>query len=192
MAADFSGSPKAASGRCTRWPSSPATRRVAKGCGTSPNGRFHHGPRLPSSPGRAAATVAAGLVLCGLAALVLMIAWPSSRWTAGISDFASPHRLAIMVLANCVVLVAAYLAAATLVWTIADATMAQPRDLDQFHVRPDGGRTWRIAHLSDIHVVGERYGYRIESGRSGPRGNERLRQALMQLEILDANDSTRS
>jgi 3',5'-cyclic AMP phosphodiesterase CpdA len=137
---------------------------------------------------RAAATVAAGLLLCGLAVLVLMIAWPSSRWTAGISDFASPHRLATMVLANCVVLIAAYLAAATLVWTIADATMAQPRDLDEFDVRPSGGRTWRIAHLSDIHVVGERYGFRIESGRSGPRGNERLRQALKQLEVLDAND----
>ena len=137
---------------------------------------------------RAAATVAAGLLLCSLAALVLMIAWPSSRWTAGISDFASPHRLAIMVLANCVVLVAGYLAAATLVWTIADATMAQPRDLDEFHVLSGGGRTWRIAHLSDIHVVGERYGFRIESGRSGPRGNERLRQALKQLEVLDAND----
>ena len=137
---------------------------------------------------RATATVAAGMVLCGLAALVLMIAWPSSRWMASISDLASPHQLAIMVLANCVVLVAAYLAAATLVWTIADATMAQPRDLDEFDVRPGGGRTWRIAHLSDIHVVGERYGFRIESGRSGPRGNERLRRALKQLEILDAND----
>jgi 3',5'-cyclic AMP phosphodiesterase CpdA len=41
----------------------------------------------------------------------------------------------------------------------------------------------RIAHLSDIHVVGERYGFRIESGRSGPRGNDRLRQLLDQLEI---------
>jgi hypothetical protein len=75
---------------------------------------------------RAGATVAAGLVLCSLAVLVLMIAWPSSHWTAGIADFASPHQLAIMVVANCVVLVAAYLAAATLVWTIADATMASP------------------------------------------------------------------
>jgi hypothetical protein len=136
---------------------------------------------------RAAATVAAGLLLCGLAALVLMIAWPSSRWTASIADFASPHRLATMVLANCVVLVAAYLAAATLVWTIADAT-AQPRDLDEFDMRSGGGPMWRIAHLSDIHVVGERYGFRIESGRSGPRGNERLRQALKQLEAIDAND----
>ena len=137
---------------------------------------------------RAAATVAAGLLLCSLAALVLMIAWPSSRWTAGISDFASPHRLAIMVLANCVVLVAGYLAAATLVWTIADATMAQPHDLDEFHVLSGGGRTWRIAHLSDIHVVGERYGFRIESGRSGPRGNYRLQQAIEQLDILSGRE----
>ena len=32
-------------------------------------------------------------------------------------------------------------------------------------------RIWRIAHLSEVHVVGERYGFRIESGRSGPIGN---------------------
>jgi hypothetical protein len=36
-----------------------------------------------------ATTVAAGLVVCGLAALALTIAWPSSRWAAGISDFVS-------------------------------------------------------------------------------------------------------
>ena len=46
---------------------------------------------------RTATTVAAGLVVCGLAALALMIAWPSSRWAAGISDFAFPHRLAIKI-----------------------------------------------------------------------------------------------
>ena len=47
-------------------------------------------------------------------------------------------------------------------------------------------RTWRIAHLSDIHTVGERYGFRIESGRSGPRGNERLRQTLARLQEIHA------
>ena len=98
---------------------------------------------------RAATTVAAGLVVCSLAALALTIAWPSSRWAAGISDFASPHRLAIMALANCVVLVAAYLAAAALVWTIADAMMAQPRDLDEFQVRP-----WWRPHLAHRPFVG--------------------------------------
>ncbi len=65
-------------------------------------------------------------------------------------------------------------------------TMAQPRDLRTYAVSSGGGRTWRIAHLSDIHTVGERYGFRIESGRSGPRGNERLRQTLARLEEIHA------
>jgi len=64
--------------------------------------------------------------------------------------------------------------------------MAQPRDLRAFSARTTGGRTWRVAHLSDIHTVGERYGFRIESGRSGPRGNERLRQTLARLDEIHA------
>jgi hypothetical protein len=66
--------------------------------------------------------------------------------------------------------------------------MAQPRDFDDFYATPSEGRIWRIAHLSDVHVVGERYGFRIESGRSGPRGNDRVRQALADLEILRGRD----
>ena len=93
-----------------------------------------------------------------------------------------------MALANSVVLVAAYLGVAALVWGIADASMAQPRDLDRFDERLDGGRAWRIAHLSDVHVVGERYGFRLESGRSGPRGNQRLRRLLTELDALHARE----
>ena len=40
--------------------------------------------------------------------------------------------------------------------------------------------------MSDIHVVGERFGFRVESGRSGPRGNERLAQALAKLNEIHA------
>src|SRR5262249_61791853 len=87
----------------------------------------------------------------------------------------SLKQLAILALVNSVVLVAAYLSVAALVWGIADASMAQPRDLDRFDERPDGGRAWRIAHLSDVHVVGERYGFRLESGRAGTGGDEGLR-----------------
>jgi predicted phosphodiesterase len=85
-------------------------------------------------------------------------------------------------LANSVVLISSYFAAVALIWGIADAAMAQPRDLRAFMPAPAVGRTWRVAHLSDIHTVGERYGFRIESGRSGPRGNDRLRQTLAQLD----------
>ena len=66
--------------------------------------------------------------------------------------------------------------------------MAQPRDLDQFQSPANHGRAWRIVHLSDIHVVGERYGFRIESGRSGPRGNERFKRLLAQLEGFNPTD----
>jgi hypothetical protein len=137
---------------------------------------------------RAATAGAAGVILCGLALLALMLAWPSSRWVGNISDLASPHLLAPAAIANSVVLVAVYLAASALVWAIADATMSQPRDFHGFQVGPHAGRTWRVAHLSDLHVVGERYGFRIESGRSGPRGNERLTRVLSELDTLHATD----
>ena len=133
---------------------------------------------------RAATAVVAGLIVSALALYVVTLVWPRSHWTAKVSDFTAPYHLAGTALANSVVIVAGYFAAVSLVWGIADATMAQPRDLARFYSCPPEDRTWRIAHLSDIHVVGERYGFRIESGRSGPRGNERLRQAMTHLEAL--------
>ena len=91
-----------------------------------------------------------------------------------------------MAVANSVVLVSAYLAIAALVWGIADATMAQPRTFERFASPVENNRVWRIAHLSDVHVVGERYGFRMESGRSGPRGNARFRQVVKQLAAIHA------
>jgi hypothetical protein len=112
-------------------------------------------------------------MICGVALLVLALVLPHADLLRGAAGVGSLKHLATVALANTVVLVSAYLAAAALIWGIADATMAQPRDLEHFDERPADGRTWRIAHLSDLHVVGERYGFRLESGRSGPRGNER-------------------
>ena len=45
----------------------------------------------------------------------------------------------------------------------------------------------RVAHLSDLHVVGERYGYRMEAGTDGPRGNWPLRSALRKLGAIHAS-----
>ncbi len=130
------------------------------------------------------ATVAAGLLVCGLATGVVAIAWPASHWTGDVSGINSPRALALVALANSSVIVAAYLAVAALVWGIADAIMPQPHDLHGFDAPANGGRVWRVAHLSDVHVVGERYGFRIESGRLGPRGNERFRAVLTALEAI--------
>ncbi len=127
---------------------------------------------------RAATSAGAGIILCGWALLVAVLVWPATRWIGNMNDFVSLHRLIVPTLANAAVLVSGYLAIAALVWGVADASMEQPFELAEFDTAPSGGRTWRVAHLSDIHVVGERYGFRIESGRGGPRGNDRLMQVM--------------
>jgi hypothetical protein len=51
-----------------------------------------------------------------------------------------------------------------------------------------GAPVVRVAHISDPHFVGEAYGYRMESGTRGPRGNERIRAGIQTLaEIHCAN-----
>jgi Calcineurin-like phosphoesterase len=135
---------------------------------------------------RAGTAALSGFAMCALGIVVVVRVWPASRWVGSLGDLAAPLRLPPVVLANSVVLIAGYFATAALVWGIADATMPQPRDLRTYAAPSADGRKWRIAHLSDVHTVGERYGFRIESGRSGPRGNERLRQTLALLDEIHA------
>jgi hypothetical protein len=132
----------------------------------------------------AASSAATGIIQCGCAVLMAALVWPASRWMGAVTDLASPHRLIIPTLANAVVLVSGYMAVATLIWGFADASMDQPLELVAFDPVPSDGHAWRIAHLSDLHVVGERYGFRIESGRGGPRGNSRLARIMTRLEAI--------
>ena len=131
---------------------------------------------------RARSCAAAGILLAAVAALVAALVWPATRWIGSASDLIAPHLLIVPTLANAIVIMSAYLAVASLVWGVADASMDQPLDLQGFDAPPPNSRVWRVAHLSDIHIVGERYGFRIESGRGGPRGNDRVRRVMAQLE----------
>jgi Calcineurin-like phosphoesterase len=137
---------------------------------------------------RRACSLGAGLLLSAGAALIAILAWPATRWSASLHELALMHQLVVPTLANAVALVSCYLSAASLGWGVADASMDQPVDLAAFDAVPPGTRIWRVAHLSDLHTVGERYGFRIESGRSGPRGNDRLERVLAQLTEIHAAD----
>jgi len=137
---------------------------------------------------RAASSAAAGVIMCGCAAVVIALVWPGTRWIGTIGDLSQFHRVVLPTIANAIVLVSAYLAITALLWGVADANMDQPLDLPAFDTEPSPRRHWRIAHLSDLHVVGERYGFRIESGRGGPRGNERLDRVLARLAGIHAVD----
>jgi hypothetical protein len=105
-----------------------------------------------------------------------------------VGDLRTPHWLALTALANATVVGTAYLAVASLWWGLADATMPQPQELTTFCPRNELVRTWRIAHISDIHIVGERYGFRLGSGRAGPRGNEGFIEVLQRLDELHRRD----
>jgi predicted MPP superfamily phosphohydrolase len=137
---------------------------------------------------RAASSAAAGILVCGCAALIAILIWPESRWIGTVTDLVAPLHLIAPTLANAVVLVSGYLAIAALVWGFADASMDQPLDLAAFDAASLGGRIWRVVHLSDLHVVGEQYGFRIESGRGGPRGNQRLDRVMARLAAIHAAD----
>jgi 3',5'-cyclic AMP phosphodiesterase CpdA len=137
---------------------------------------------------RAAGAAMSGLLIGAVAFALAAAAWPASRWMGSLTDLTSPHLLVPIAFANAVVIFGVYFAFAAVAWGVADAAMAQPRDLFSFATCPEGGRKWRVAHLSDIHVVGERYGFRVESGRSGPRGNERLAQAMAKLDAVHASN----
>jgi hypothetical protein len=137
---------------------------------------------------RALSCAGAGILLFAGAALVAWLVWPATRWTGSTADLASPHLLIVPTIANAVVIMSAYLAVASLVWGFADATADQPLDLETFDPAPNA-RVWRVAHLSDVHVVGERYGFRIESGRGGARGNGRLKEALVRLAATHATQA---
>ncbi|MDH4981940.1 metallophosphoesterase [Hyphomicrobium sp. D-2] len=137
---------------------------------------------------RAWAAAASGLVISLAALAVFLAVWPSTQWVGQLSDLAAPLHLVWAAIANTVAVTCAYLAVAAFAWGIADATMPPPRDLQRFADAGNGGRAWRIAHLSDIHTVGEPYGFRIECGRGGPQGDDRFRRLLTQLETIHADN----
>ena len=65
-------------------------------------------------------------------------------------------------------------------------TTNQPLDLESFDDAGPPTASGGASHLSDVHLVGERYGFRIESGRAGPRGNGRSLRAMERLAALHA------
>jgi 3',5'-cyclic AMP phosphodiesterase CpdA len=137
---------------------------------------------------RAGSCAAAGLFLFAVAIAVALAAWPFTHWVGSVADLRAPRALVILAIANAIVVMSAYLAVAALVWGFAEAAGHQPLDLEGFDKPTDGACIGRIAHLSDVHVVGERYGFRIESGRAGPRGNDRLIRAMERLAALHATE----
>lgn len=137
---------------------------------------------------RALNSAGSGVVVSAIALFAAVLIWPTSRWIGGFEYFAFPHLLIVPTIANAAILMSCYLVCAALVWGFADARMAQPVNIVAFDNDAVHGRIWRVAHLSDLHAVGERYGFRIEGGRGGPQGNQRLENVMARLSAMHAAD----
>lgn len=135
---------------------------------------------------RAISCAGAGVLLFAVAGSVVIALWPATHWVGSVADIAAPHRLVLPTVTNAIVIMSTYLAVASLIWGFIDASCEQLLDFRTFDTAATADRVWRVAHLSDVHVVGERYGFRIESGRAGPRGNERFERVMERLAALHA------
>ena len=131
-------------------------------------------------------TVLAAMLLAGggllLALSVGVLASP------GLADVVmQPWAVAQAGLSNAAVVLGLSTAAASLYWLWRE--LASRRPLRDWSPAPPVGHApiVRVAHLSDLHLVGERYGYRMECGTHGPRGNRSMRHALRKLSAIHAS-----
>jgi len=138
---------------------------------------------------RRTSTVFATLLLAGGGvALALMFPFSTLGWLENLRN-ARPAALAHDALTNALVVFGISAAVVSLYWFGLELSSATPV-LDWAPGQPlPAARILRIAHLSDLHLVGERYGYRMESGTSGPRGNDRAFQAFCQLDSVHATQA---
>ena len=137
---------------------------------------------------RAYMSLVAGVLCACLGYMVITIAWPHARWSADIVDFAIPAQWIKPAIANATIILTAYFSLASLAWGFSDAMMDQPARINAFAAGDAKDRRYRIVHLSDLHIVGEPYGFRIESGRAGAKGNGRVSLLLHELSRIDEHE----
>jgi len=161
-----------------------ATREVFRAAAERLRGRSLTAEQLDRS--RRICAVAAALIFAG-GGLVL----------AAIVDFTFGLQLVDIInvrwrpivaaaLGNAAIVLGASAAIESLYWIWRELSL-KGEVLDWHPASPDDAApVVRVAHLSDLHIVGERYGYRMESGTDGPRGNRVVRTALRRLAAIHA------
>ncbi|CAH0145078.1 metallophosphoesterase [Roseomonas sp. CECT 9278] len=143
-------------------------------------------PTRDFAAARRLAGLVAGSLLAVGAALVALAVGPLPSVIVDDLSPAGLLRAAGDSLSNGIWAIAVYLMVGAPAWSVAEALAGSPQEIDSAIV--PGTAAWRIAHLSDIHVVGDPYGFRLECGRDGPRGNARLDAALAVLAAEDARE----
>lgn len=142
-------------------------------------------PGRPLAVMRRDAGLLAGLLIALLGAAVAW--WAGPLPTLRVAGFGAADLPGVVLdaIRNGIWVIAVYLMIGAPAWSIAEALAGTPQDI----AAPETGEgRWRVAHLSDIHLVGDTFGFRLECGRDGPRGNDRFDRVL---ELLEAEDAKR-
>ena len=146
-------------------------------------------PGRPQTPQRLHRRRRAGSVL---AALLLATAGAVLAWRVAVSfglqlidaGQLRPWRAAKAVFGNAALVLGLSTVFETGYWLWRELTLNDPVLDWQPSAAGAGFMTVRVAHLSDLHSVGGRYDYRMESGLLGPRGNQCIREALRKLSTI--------
>jgi 3',5'-cyclic AMP phosphodiesterase CpdA len=135
---------------------------------------------------RRIATVLAALLLAGGGVTLAMLVELSLG--VRLVDMERGHAWAVAqaALGNAAVIVGLSTAVESLYWIWRELALRGPVTDWTPQPSPGDAPLARIAHLSDLHLVGERYGYRMEAGTHGPRGNRCLRRAWRKLAAIHA------
>ena len=135
---------------------------------------------------RRLATVLAALVLGGTGFALGLSVELSKGLGLVDAERVAPWAVARAALWNAAMVFGFSPAAASIFWLWRELSVAEPV-LDWPHPLEPSASVFRVAHLSDLHVVGERYGYRMETGTHGPQGNRCVLDALEQLAAIHSS-----
>ena len=149
-------------------------------------------PFRPATPEQLHRRRRAGSVI---AALIIAVAGGGLAWIAGLSfdlhlveaGRVRPWKAAASALTNAAAILGISTLIESIFWLWRELTLDGPVLGWNPSAADEGLGGVRVAHLSDLHVVGERYGYRMESGTLGPQGNQCVRSALRDLSAIHAS-----
>ena len=131
-------------------------------------------------------TVLAALLLAGGGLTLAMTVEVSIGLQLVDVEHVQPWAVARAALGNAAVILGLSTVVESLYWLWRELTISGPAlDWVPNPSKAESSVT-RVAHLSDLHLVGERYGYRMEAGTHGPRGNRCIRNALRKLGAINA------
>lgn len=135
---------------------------------------------------RRIATVLAALLFGGAGFALAMSVELSVGLKLVDTERVAPWVVAKAALGNAAMVFGYSTAAASAFWLWRELSVTEPV-LDWPHPPQPVASLFRVAHLSDLHLVGERYGYRMETGTHGPQGNKCVLEALERLAAMHAS-----